>query len=225
MCDFDGTIAVDDVTDVLLSRFARPEWEQIERDWRAGRIGSRECMTAQVALIDASRDELDAVLDTLAIDPAFPAFVADARARGMAVQVVSDGLDYAITRILTRHGLSDLPIRANALVHDGARSWSMRSPFARASCAADSGTCKCSIARERSTTLLVGDGQSDFCVAGRAHYVFAKHRLITHCRQAGIPHRPIEGFREARALLADLPWLAGTAAAPSEPLPLRVHVA
>ncbi|HEX7370566.1 MAG TPA: phosphatase, partial [Rhodanobacteraceae bacterium] len=72
LCDFDGTITVEDVTDSLLDRFAAPEWQVLERDWRAGLIGSAECMAGQVALLDASRAEIDAHLAGLRIDPAFP---------------------------------------------------------------------------------------------------------------------------------------------------------
>ncbi|AWN14960.1 MtnX-like HAD-IB family phosphatase [Salinisphaera sp. LB1] len=211
LCDFDGTIAVDDVTDALLTKFAAAEWMRIEADWRAGRIGSRECMTAQVALIDAPQQAVDALLDSMIIDPAFPAFIADAVRMGMSVTVVSDGLDYAIRRILAGYGLDHLPIRANRLLHDGDRGWSMRSPFASPACAAASGTCKCRIATDQAPTLLIGDGQSDFCVAGTADYVFAKDRLIEHCRTKGIPHSSIADLRDARRLLPRLPELAGMA--------------
>ena len=39
--DFDGTIVPCDVTDFLLERFADPSWQEVEKDWQAGRIGSR----------------------------------------------------------------------------------------------------------------------------------------------------------------------------------------
>jgi len=226
LCDFDGTIAFDDVTDAILSRFADPEWEAIEARWRNGSIGSRECMHQQVALVDASLEELDALLDSLPIDPAFPGFVAEARARGMHVQVVSDGLDYAIRHMLARHGLGDLPVRANRLMHDGARGWQLQSPHADNACTPASGTCKCSIAREHARVLMVGDGRSDFCVAREADFVFAKKDLITHCRRLGILHRPIVDFSDACALLDMLPALVGDRPRiPTESLPLRVHLA
>jgi 2,3-diketo-5-methylthio-1-phosphopentane phosphatase len=226
LCDFDGTIALDDVTDALLTRFADPEWETIEARWRAGAIGSRECMSAQVALIGATLEQVDALLDTLPIDPAFPAFVDDALRRGMHVQVVSDGLDHAIHRILARHGLDDLPVRANRLLHDGVRGWQMISPHASDACIAESGTCKCAIAHSHARVLMVGDGQSDFCVAAQADYVFAKSKLITHCRRAGIPHRTMVDFADARALLDTLPELVRDGPfGYTVPLPLRVHTA
>jgi 2,3-diketo-5-methylthio-1-phosphopentane phosphatase len=211
LCDFDGTISVEDVIDSLLDRYGRPGWETLEKDWREGRIGSRACMGGQVALLDMSPDELDAHLREVRIDHAFPAFVAKARELGLPIHVVSDGLDLAIHRILDRHGLGDLPVSANHLAPGGtSHSWKLTSPHAVSGCA--SGTCKCAVAaRHRATgarrTLLIGDGASDFCVADRVDFVFAKHRLIEHCRAAGIPYFPITGFEEALALLPAL--LAG----------------
>lgn len=208
LCDFDGTISTRDVTDALLERFSRPGWELLEEQWRAGRIGSRECMAGQVALLDASAGELDAFVDAMEIDPAFPAFVADAQAAGANLVVVSDGLDRAIARILGNHGLGGLPIVANRLLQRDARHWQVEFPHGDAACRSGSGNCKCACARghrasDRST-LLIGDGQSDFCVAGSVDFVFAKHRLPGHCREAGLPHAPISGFRDAIALLPRL---------------------
>src|SRR6185369_8213968 len=60
LCDFDGTVSVEDITDSLLERFARPGWQKIEQAWRRGEIGSHDCMAEQVALLDASREEIDA---------------------------------------------------------------------------------------------------------------------------------------------------------------------
>ena len=50
VCDFDGTIALEDVTDSLLDRFADPAWKHIEAQWLAGIFGSRECMARQVGI-------------------------------------------------------------------------------------------------------------------------------------------------------------------------------
>ncbi len=220
LCDFDGTITVEDVTDSLLDRFAAPEWQRLERDWRAGLIGSAECMAGQVALLDASREEIDAHLAELRIDPAFPAFVEAALTAGCSLRVVSDGLDYAIRAILARYQLDDLPVLANRLVQVGRRRWKLETPFANAECRVGSGHCKCASAvREHGRhrrVLLIGDGASDFCAAGEADYVFAKHRLIEHCRRADIPHTSIIGFTDAIALLPAL--LAGKLCTPRREL-------
>jgi 2-hydroxy-3-keto-5-methylthiopentenyl-1-phosphate phosphatase len=223
LCDFDGTITVEDVTDSLLERFAHPDWQVLERDWRTGRIGSAECMAGQVALLDASREEIDAHLATLRIDPAFPAFVEAAHAAGSKLLVVSDGLDYAIRAILRRTHLERLPVLANRFVQVGARDWRLETPFSDPRCRIASGHCKCANAvREHNRhhrVLLIGDGASDFCAAGEADFVFAKHRLIEHCRHAAIPHISIVGFADAIGLLPAL--LAGRLHVPQRALALE----
>ena len=208
LCDFDGTVAVDDVIDGLLERYGRPGWQELEQDWREGRIGSRECMQRQVELLDLDRAELDGYLDQMHIDPDFPAFVDRARALGHTVGIVSDGIDYAIRRILQRHHLQDLPIAANRwIATESPRRWRLASPFEAQDCG--SGTCKCErISEARNTrdhpVLLIGDGMSDFCAAGSADYVFAKAKLIDHCHAAAIPYRAVAGFQMAIDLLPHL---------------------
>lgn len=207
LCDFDGTISVEDVIDSLLDRFGQPGWEVLERDWRAGRIGSRECMAGQVELLQASRAELDEHLAGLWIDHAFPDFVAQTRALHVPLNIVSDGLDYAIHQILERYGLDDLPLAANHLAPGiPPRQWRLTSPCQASGCR--SGTCKCASVEQAGQggrkTLLIGDGASDFCAADHADFVFAKHRLIEHCRASGIAYVPINGFDEAIQLLPAL---------------------
>jgi 2,3-diketo-5-methylthio-1-phosphopentane phosphatase len=209
LCDFDGTIAVEDVIDSLLDRYGRPGWEILERDWRAGLIGSAVCMAGQVALLDMSRDELARHLDSLRIDQGFAGFVAATIQHGVPMEIVSDGLDHAIHAILANHGIDTLPTVANHLVQSGQRDWSLTSPYSVSGCRA--GTCKCARVEASNArggkTLLIGDGASDFCAADRVDFVFAKNRLIEHCRAAGIPYAPIASFDEARELLPEL--LAG----------------
>jgi 2-hydroxy-3-keto-5-methylthiopentenyl-1-phosphate phosphatase len=206
--DFDGTISLRDVTDTVLERFARPGWQEIETSWERGEIGSRECMSRQIALLDMSLDELHAHLQTIEIDPLFPSFVAAAHDQGMPVQVVSDGMDYVIRFILERHGLGGLEVMANRLVQIGERSWRLDSPHASPDCARASGTCKCERMAEQRTShghvLYIGDASSDFCVSGKADFVLAKSRLIDYCIENDIVHAPIVDFGEAKALLTEL---------------------
>ena len=205
LCDFDGTVTVEDTTDTLLERFGRKGWEVLEEDWRGGRINSHDCMAGQVALLDMNHDEFDAHLAERALDPAFADFVDAAQARGVPIEILSDGLDYAIHNILRRAGLDSLPVISNRLQQVGDREWSLEFPNASATCRVASGTCKCARASRAQNTrkrvLLIGDGASDFCVAESADFVFAKGKLIAHCIAKNIPHAPIEGFADALNLL------------------------
>ena len=207
-CDFDGTISLRDVTDTLLERFGKPGWRELEERWENGEIGSRECMRGQIALLDMSLAELHAHLATIEIDPHFVGFVNEAQRQGLPVQVVSDGMDYVIRFILERHGLGNLPVMANRLVHTGDRSWKLESPYASDNCTRASGTCKCErMAEQRkaySHVLFVGDSTSDFCVSGKADFVLAKSRLIDYCEERGISHAPIADFSVATELLSEI---------------------
>ena len=204
--DFDGTIAPVDTTDLLLERFAESAWRDIEEEWKAGRMGSRECMVRQIDLVRASPAEMDDFIRTVDIDQGFQSFVSLFRRLGHALVVVSDGLDRTIRTVLYRNDIN-VPYFANHLQWRGDDRWRLTFPHARTDCAALSGNCKCSFAEGRPTELniLVGDGRSDFCLAGRADLVLAKSSLLKHCRSSGLPHIAFENFAEATKLLAG--WL------------------
>lgn len=204
--DFDGTIVPSDATDQLLTRFADPSWLDIEADWKAGRIGSRECMTRQVDLIRATPEDYDAFVSEVAVDPAFPSFVAMCRSRNIAVTVVSDGLDRTIAAVLGKAGL-DVPYYANRLEHLGDRRWRLGFPYARSTCRTLSGNCKCQFpdAASEAVHVMIGDGRSDFCIAGRVDIVLAKGALADHCREQSIAHHAIGDFRDVNALFEG--WL------------------
>jgi 2-hydroxy-3-keto-5-methylthiopentenyl-1-phosphate phosphatase len=219
LCDFDGTIALDDVTDALLETLAAPGWEALEQDWREGRIGSRTCMTHQVGLIWGNWADLDSVIDRIPVDPDFKAFAKVCGALNVPIIIVSDGLDYPIRRILAREGLG-LPVRANHLRRRRGGTWALETPHAASACRADAAHCKCtSLASAAGTrSIVVGDGRSDACVAEHADFVFAKDlasgpsTLLKACRDLDLPHLPFKTFADVTqalpALLAAHPCLA-----------------
>jgi len=47
--DFDGTISRRDAVDAILETYADPKWLTFEAEWSAGRIGSRDCLRAQMS--------------------------------------------------------------------------------------------------------------------------------------------------------------------------------
>lgn len=204
--DFDGTIAVDDTTDRILERFADPAWRDVESDWEAGRIGSRECMARQIEFIRARPEEIDAFARNAAFDPAFPQFVTFCRTNGIEVTVVSDGLDRVARQVLTRAGV-EVDLISNHLESLGGDRWRLAFPHARSDCRSSAGTCKCSTvtAKPNELRILIGDGHSDFCAAGVADLVLAKDSLAEHCATAGISYRPFTDFVAAIGLVGD--WI------------------
>ena len=113
--DFDGTITNEDVTDLVLNQFALPAWLDVEAEWQKGLIGSSQCLTEQMALIDTRLPDILAYVDTVAVDPGFPALAKRLQAEGQPFAVISDGFKVFIDRILTNSGLRSIPVYANGL--------------------------------------------------------------------------------------------------------------
>src|ERR1700730_6994713 len=107
--DFDGTITRRDVTDAIREAHADPQWLRIEEEWKAGRISSRECLTAQMALVTASKEEIDSLLDDIEIDGGFVPVRETCYYYGGRVQIVSDGDDDCMDRIFSRPSLNLAP--------------------------------------------------------------------------------------------------------------------
>jgi 2-hydroxy-3-keto-5-methylthiopentenyl-1-phosphate phosphatase len=218
ICDFDGTITRQDSTDLVLEALAAPDWRRLQDEWLAGRLSGAECMRGQVALIGGSDAELDAVLDQVQMDPGFSGFVDWCEARGVALSVVSDGVDYFIGRILARHGLQRLSRVANRLAGaPGARR--LEQPWLRPDCAAGSGVCKCAAVLADlpagGTSIFVGDGRSDYCIADRADILFAKGALADRASDRNQAYLPFETFDDVRRTLAVL--MGEHLAAPTAP--------
>ena len=196
-CDFDGTISIKDTTDEILTRFAQPEWEAIEDSWKKGEIGSAECMRRQIALICASKQELDSALDSVPIDMSFIEFVHFCNAQGAPVTVISDGVDYFIHRILKRYHLDHLPVIANHLTITAEEKYVLSTPHSNPACGTAAGVCKCAkVGAHSGTRVFVGDGRSDFCAVTKADFVFAKTALATHCEQQEIAYIPYQSFAD-----------------------------
>lgn len=199
--DFDGTIALEDTTDMLLDRRAEPAWLDVEKEWLAGRIGSRECLAQQAALIRATPEELEFALADVAIDPDFTRFVSAAGRIGATMQIVSDGFDRCLLPVLERAGI-ELPVTSNRLRPVGENHWAAEFPAYASDCKATSGVCKCRAAsRTERMLVLIGDGRSDFCLASRADVVLAKGKLAAHCAENKYPYTPINSFADV------LDWL------------------
>lgn len=218
-CDFDGTITRVDVTDVILSRLADAAWREIERDWKAGKIGSRECLERQLALVMTTPEELNEIADSAPLDPGFAEFAPFIRRNRVPFVVTSDGLDCVIRRVLARSGIHLAPrngihfYSASARLANGRLAVSF--PHAPASCTHGCGTCKPHIIEERRgkhwPVIYIGDGLSDRHAVKCADFVYARQPLLEICRQEHIPCSPFHDFSDiARGLLR---WLGGEAKA------------
>jgi 2-hydroxy-3-keto-5-methylthiopentenyl-1-phosphate phosphatase len=195
--DFDGTITQRDAVDAILEMYADATWLEFEAEWHAGRMGSRDCLQAQMGLVRASRQQLDSLLDEIEIDEGLTSLLELCAAHAIPAHIISDGFDYCIRRIL---------LRANKRVHSllrGARvcasrleargnQWRTSFPFFHQTCAHGCATCKPAVMRllnpVNAAAIFVGDGLSDQYAVESADLVFAKSGLAGYCRENSVEH-------------------------------------
>ena len=205
LCDFDGTISVEDMGYVLLTRFSAGDWEAIDRQFCAGNIGSKEAYRQIAEILRGDEPAIRRFIGQHSnIDPAFSAFYHACRQSGIDIKIASDGLDVYIRTVLEIHRLSEIPFYSNqAHFLDGERM-AITSPFANDECGR-CGTCKKKLVqlhrKEYDSILFVGNGISDRCAAQEADLTFAKDSLYSYCVDQDIPCHFFGDFGE---ILKDL---------------------
>ena len=204
LVDYDGTIALTDVGDTIMKAFVAPDvWEQLEAAYETGRLGSREIMAREIALLPLDPAPVIATADAQPHDSAFPGFVRRARAAGIPVEIVSDGFGFFIEPAMRRLGLADdLAIVTSRTTFDGGAR--IEFPNGHPTCHV-CGTCKRSrvLAHQAAgrAVVFIGDGESDRYAAGHADVVFAKRALVPICVTNGWPFQRWTEFTEIHAWL------------------------
>ena len=206
--DFDGTLSVKDTIDDMLEHFADPSWEDIEQSWLNGEINAVECMTQQVRMVKADNITLEGFFRGIQLDATFVPFYKHI-SQFTKVAIVSDGLDHAVKVAMRNAAMPDIPVYANHL-HFTPSGLDISFPNKVEGCAGGNGTCKCAIAQNLALdssgpVVLIGDGKSDACLAGRADIVFAKGSLIKHCEKNNIQHHKFQTFADVLAKVKTWP--------------------
>jgi 2-hydroxy-3-keto-5-methylthiopentenyl-1-phosphate phosphatase len=202
--DFDGTICLDDVSDRILLEFVGPLAAELDLEYEHGDIGSRENLIRTVAhLRTSNRSILDWTLARFEVDPTFAPFMRWARASGLDVVVVSDGLGLHVEPMLRRAGIDDVEVITNVLEVNGGPG-RLRFPAGHPVCM-ECGTCKMlavlSTRARSGPVAYVGDGHSDRYGAVYSDLVYAKGFLAEHCVAEGIPFEPWKTFDDVRTSL------------------------
>ncbi len=199
--DFDGTVTDIDIIDAVLQKYARPEWNEVEVLWEQGIIGSRECLERQMAMVEGTLAQLLDYIGRFPIDETFGYFISFLEDRQIPFAIVSDGFQVFIERLLENAGLGRVPIIANGLWEEQGRLKTVF-PYADQDC--NAANCKCMAVQDLSkdrALILLGDGQSDYCLAHRSSHVFSKKKLTEYCFEHNIPHTPFDSFGEITEFL------------------------
>jgi 2-hydroxy-3-keto-5-methylthiopentenyl-1-phosphate phosphatase len=108
LCDFDGTITIQDTAEWILDKHATGDWRALDDCYVQGRISLLDCMREQFALVKADKslilDELD---KDIVLREGFPDLVDICLEHDAKVLIVSAGLDFVIEHFLRRLGINE----------------------------------------------------------------------------------------------------------------------
>jgi 2-hydroxy-3-keto-5-methylthiopentenyl-1-phosphate phosphatase len=198
--DFDGTVSEADTGVHLLERLAPAGWRDISNAYIRGEIGSRECLLDEWDLLPKDEPLLRDVAREVPIDPGAAPLLDALRAAGAEVTIVSDGFGVRADEVAAELGV---PLLSNAPDWATGR---LEFPHEDRCCACSScGTCKQAPIKDAHrrglTTVMIGDGTSDYKAALLADVVFAKGPLASWCERSGVAFRRFERLGDVHALL------------------------
>ncbi|MFC1562466.1 MtnX-like HAD-IB family phosphatase [candidate division KSB1 bacterium] len=203
-CDFDGTITVKDVGAEFFNNLMVEEKRDILDDWLSGKIDSKECLTKQCTYVRATKEEINSIIDKQEIDGTFLDFYKELKRNRIELIILSDGLDYYISRILKRYGLDDIRFYSNRLIlYDDCR---VRPEFPYYDPECDKfANCKGlrirRLMQNDGVSVYIGDGYSDICALPHADVIFAKGDLFKYCSEQNIPSYYFNDFDEILGIL------------------------
>jgi 2,3-diketo-5-methylthio-1-phosphopentane phosphatase len=198
--DFDDTAAVENVARLLLDRFGDGAFSQIQAQYSQGKLAFRDYQESAFRSLPVDVPTLSAyAADAAHLRPGFKEAVEAAKSVAAEISIVSAGIDFYIKPVLDRHGYSDIPVTSVGTggYRGQATAIQYKYPPLRAGCPTEYAVCKCRVFEAARLAgrevVFAGDGmRSDACAAARASTVFARSRLLDHCRANGIPARPFE---------------------------------
>lgn len=203
--DFDGTVVMSDISLLVLERFGLPGWEEYDRRLEAGEMSLERSLRAQYAMIRAeSKDEvLRYARRHYRLREEFADFARSCRANGVALVVVSAGLDFCIEDALGR-----LDIKVDRIVCPKSEFTMRGIKVAFPKFRNHSRNFKESVVAEFEKrgiwSIYVGDGYSDLYPATRADAVFAVigSVLERECKKNSVAFTPFASFGQILELVS-----------------------
>ena len=198
--DFDGTITPVDGGVHLLERLGDPGWRDLDDAFARGELGGREVTERQWAMLPRDERLLREVAAEAAVDPATGPLIADLKAAGAEVTVVSDGFGFHAVQAMAPF---DVPVLTNEVDWE---SGELRFPNLDRCCPCSTcGTCKQApikdAKRRGRTTVFVGNGTSDRKAALIADVLFATSDLATWCDDFDVPYTRFASLADVRRVL------------------------
>lgn len=205
--DFDGTLALADVGDVLCDRFADPSWREWARRWRRGELDLPQAQVHMWSTVRADAATLRAAAAEVgAFRPGAEALFEAAREGALELVIASGGFDLYIEPLLGARMEHVAAAYYNRLEPgpEGARPRFPHAELARPPYAIDKAAVLARHRRPGQRVAFAGDGSSDRSVIGADAELFVVRGSLLEraCNDAGAPHVSFDDFDTvARALL------------------------
>jgi len=199
-CDFDSTIAADDVSFRLLDAFADGNWGQLLKEYREDRISVGVFNTKSFAMVKADKQTLlDFILvkNKIRVRPGFKELLTYCAKKGFKFVIVSNGLSFYIEAILKDIGVENIEVfaaetqfspdglKVRYIGPDGSQ---LQDNFKRA-------YTELFLSRGY-RVVYIGDGYSDIIPSSQAHYVFARDDLLAHCQKNNLKCTPFNDLND-----------------------------
>jgi 2-hydroxy-3-keto-5-methylthiopentenyl-1-phosphate phosphatase len=197
--DFDGTITVNDLTNLIWDRHVPYDWRAVlTPPSRAGTLSPLEMIARGYGDVTQPPDVLlDEVLPHAHLRPGFGAFVDLCRARAWPLEVLSHGLDFYIRPLLP----PGVALTAFEGTFEEGRWRVAMAPGVTVPAGVDFKAQVVQTLRARHpghAAIYIGDGRLDFPAARTCDRVFAVRdsTLASLCGKAGVQFTPFDTFDE-----------------------------
>lgn len=198
--DFDGTVTERAVSYMLLERYGKPGWRDLDPRYAAGELTAKEVIARQFAMIDATDEEIrEFARRHVRFRPGFLEFISHLRGLGYPVAIASEGLDLYIDPVLEVNNVEYVSLFYNEATRNAAGELVPHYPHPGLECD-ECGNCKSGLVKalraDGNYVVFLGNGRTDVCPAQEANIVFARDLLARKLEEEGKPFILFEDFHD-----------------------------
>ena len=199
-CDFDSTIAEDDVSYLLLDAFADGDWRHYLEEYKEGRITVGTFNSEAFGMVKANKQTMvDYFLakNRVKIRAGFTDLLHYCSEKGYRFVIISNGLSFYIEAILKDIGVNDIEVFASEtefhpeglkVKYVGPDGSEVQSGFKDAYIRLFLG--------QGYRIIYIGDGASDCPPASQAHQIFARDDLLAYCKKSNLNCVPFDDLHD-----------------------------
>lgn len=199
ICDFDGTVTVQDTLEALSARFAPRAHSTLEQALRDGRVRLRDVLAAEMGEMTHGAEKIIATaVESVPLRDGFAEFVESCAIRRDRLVLLSAGFRQLIQPMLLAAGVSGITLIANDVEftpQGGVVSWR-----SLPKCEVCGEECKRhdvgELGVDAEEVVYVGDGYSDRCGCLSADRIFARSELAEWLDERNHPFTPFDDFHQ-----------------------------